>query len=70
MNSAKDEEYRRSISPKLAEIEHKLNTSAEKHRDFLEERSISITQKPDPREKVVTFRAMQVEKDNQTFKEY
>ena len=70
MNTAKDEEFRRSISPKLAEIEHKLNTSAEKHRDFLEERSISISNRPDPRDKVISFRAMQVEKDNQTFKEY
>lgn len=58
LNTAKDEENRRSIEPKLAEIDFKLNTSAEKHRDFLQERSNSITFKPDPREKVQTFRTM------------
>lgn len=61
---------RRSIEPKLHEIEHKLNTSAEKHRDFLNERTSSITCKKDPRVEVQAFRTMEVEKDNQTFREY
>jgi len=61
---------RRSIEPKLAEIDHKLNTSFEKHRNFLDERSSSITDKKDPRVAVLHFRTDEIEKDNQTFREY
>ena len=55
-NTARDDEERRSVEPRLQEYNEKLHTSAEKQRNFLMERSAAIACKKDPTIEVHSFR--------------